>query len=92
MNTNMMELNMNEMTAVTAGEMTRAEREAALAPDPDDNIVQTVVKAGLRKVVGGLDAVGDLVEPFTSKCTGKDARTAAKNIIKGVWRTVTSWF
>lgn len=90
--TYMKELNMNEMAAVNAGEMTRAEREAALAPDPNDNIVQAVVRAGLRKVVGGIDAIGDLVEPFTSKCTGKDARTAAKNILKGVWRTITSWF
>ena len=90
--TYMKELNMNEMAAVTAGEMSRQEREAALAPNPDDNIVQAVARAGLRKVVGGIDAIGDMVEPFTSKCTGKDARTAAKNIIKGVWNKVTSWF
>ena len=31
MNTNMMELNMNEMAAVAAGEMTREERQEALA-------------------------------------------------------------
>ena len=101
MNTNMMELNMkamnmnelsvNELEAV-AGGMTRAEREAALAPDPNDNIVQKVLRAGLRKVVGGIDAVGELVEPLTSKCDGNDARTAARNIFKGAWNTIKSWF
>ena len=91
----MKELNMNEMAAVAAGEMTRKEREEALAPKDDDNILQWAVKKGLRKVVGGIDAIGDLAEPVTSKLgnwTGKDARTAAKNIFKGVWNKVSGWF
>ena len=90
--TYMNELTMNEMAVITGGAMTRKEREEALAPKDDDNIVQAVVRAGLRKVVSGIDAVGDLVEPFTSQCTGEDARTALKNIVKGAWRTVTGWF
>ena len=97
MNTNMKALNMNELSiseleTISAGAMTREEREAALAPDPNDNIVQKVVKTGLRKVVGGIDAIGDLVEPVTSKYTGEDARTAARNILKGAWNTVKGWF
>ena len=96
MNTNMKALNMNELNIneleAVAGGMNREEREAALAPDPNDNIVQKVVKTGLRKVVGGIDAIGDLVEPVTSKYTGEDARNAARNILKGAWNTVKGWF
>ena len=54
---NINELSINELEAVTGGEMTRKEREAALAPDPDDNILQAAARWGLRKVVGGIDAI-----------------------------------
>ena len=96
MNTNMKALNMNElsineMEAVTGG-MTREERHEILDPKDGDGIVTTVGKAITRKVVYGIETIADLVEPYTCKCTGKDARTAAKNILKGMWNTVTGWF
>ena len=97
MNTNMKALNMNELSiseleTVSAGEMTREERQKVLAPKDGDGIVTTVGKAILRKVVNGLDTISDLVEPVTGKYTGQDARNAAKNILKGMWNTVTGWF
>ena len=95
MKTNMMELNMNEMAAVAAGEMTREEREEALADKDGDNIVTWALKKGIRKIVHGVDTVVDLAEPLTRKLenfTGENARTAAKNIFKGVWNTVKGWF
>ena len=95
MNTNMMELNMNEMAAISAGEMTREERQEALAAKDGDNIVTRLLKMGMRKNVNGIDAVADLAEPLTRKLenfTGENARTAAKNIFKGLWNTVKGWF
>ena len=97
MNTNMKALNMNELSiseleTVSAGEMTREERQKVLAPKEGDGIVTTVGKAITRKVVYGIETIADLVEPYTSRYTGKDARTAAKNILKGMWNTVTGWF
>ena len=97
MNTNMKALNMNELSiseleTVSAGEMTREERHEVLAPKDGDGIVTTVGKAITRKVVYGIETIADLVEPYTSRYTGKDARTAAKNILKGMWNTVTGWF
>ena len=96
MNTNMKALNMNElsineMEAVTGG-MTREERHKVLAPKEGDGIVTTVGKAITRKVVYGLEYLSDLAEPITGKYTGQDARNAAKNILKGMWNTVTGWF
>ena len=92
MKTNMMELNMNEMAAISAGEMTREERQKVLAPKDGDGIVTTVGKAILRKVVNGIETFTDLVAPVTEQYTGKDARTAAMNIFKGAWKTIKSWF
>ena len=97
MNTDMKALNMNELSiseleTVSAGEMTREERQKVLAPKDGDGIVTTVGKAITRKVVNGIEYLSDLVEPMTSKCTGQDARNAARNILKGMWNTVTGWF
>ena len=92
MNTNMMELNMNEMAAISAGGMTREERHEVLAPKEGDGIFTTVGKAILRKVVNGIETFTDLVAPVTEQYTGKDARTAAMNIFKGAWKTIRSWF
>ena len=97
MNTNMKALNMNELSiseleTVSAGEMTREERQKVLAPKEGDGIVTTVGKAITRKVVNGLEYLSDLAEPITGKYTGEDARNAAKNILKGMWNTVTGWF
>ena len=97
MNTNMKALNMNELSiseleTVSAGEMTREERQKVLAPKDGDGIVTAVGKAITRKVVNGLEYLSDLAEPITGKYTGQDARNAAKNILKGMWNTVTGWF
>ena len=93
MNTNMMELNMNEMAAVAAGEMTREERQEALAAKDGDNIVTRLLKMGMRKIVNGIDAVADLAEPLTSKMESfGNPQTAAKHIFKGLWNTVKGWF
>ena len=93
MNTNMMELNMNEMAAVAAGEMTREERQEALAAKDGDNIVTRLLKMGMRKIVNGIDAVADLAEPLTKKMESfGNPRTAAVNIFKGAWKTIKSWF
>ena len=93
MNTNMMELNMNEMAAVAAGEMTREERQEALAAKDGDNIVTRLLKMGMRKIVNGIDAVSDLAEPLTKKMESfGNPQTAAKHIFKGLWNTVTGWF
>ena len=91
MNTNMKALNMNELSiseleTVSAGEMTREERQKVLAPKEGDGIVTTVGKAILRKVVNGLDTISDLVEPVTGKYTGEDARNAAKKRGDGLRR------
>ena len=93
MNTNMMELNMNEMAAVAAGEMTRKEREEALAAKDGDNIVTRYLKMGLRKIVNGIDKAVDLAEPLTKKMESfGNPQTAAKHIFKGLWNTVKGWF
>ena len=93
MNTNMMELNMNEMAAVAAGEMTREERQKVLAPKEGEGIVTTVGKAITRKVVNGIEYLSDLVEPVTKKMESfGNPQTAAKHIFKGLWNTVTGWF
>ena len=93
MNTNMMELNMNEMAAVAAGEMTREEREEALADKDGDNIVTWALKKGIRKIVHGVDTVVDLAEPLTKKMESfGNPQTAAKHIFKGLWNTVKGWF
>ena len=78
----MNELSISELETVSAGEMTREERQKVLAPKDGDGIVTTVGKAILRKVVNGLDTISDLVEPVTGKYTGQDARNAAKNILE----------
>ena len=72
--------------------MTREERQEVLAPKDGGSIGTTVGKALTRKVVNGIDCFTDLVEPLNSKCTGKDARTAAMNILEGAWNMVTGWF
>ena len=93
MKTNMMELNMNEMAAVAAGEMTREEREEALADKDGDNIVTWALKKGIRKIVHGVDTVVDLAEPLTKKMESfGNPQTAAKHIFKGLWNTVKGWF
>jgi hypothetical protein len=78
MNTNMKALNMNELSiseleTVSAGEMTREERQKVLAPKEGDGIVTTVGKAITRKVVYGLEYLSDLAEPITGKYTGQGA-------------------
>ena len=83
---------MNEMAAISAGGMTREERQEVLASKEGDGIVTTVGKAILRKVVNGIETFTDLVAPVTEQYTGKDARTAAMNIFKGAWKTIKSWF
>ena len=83
---------MNEMAAISAGGMTREERQEVLASKEGDGIVTTVGKAILRKVVNGIETFTDLVALVTEQYTGKDARTAAMNIFKGAWKTIKSWF
>ena len=98
MNTDMKALNMNELSiseleTVSAGEMTREERQKVLAPKEGDGIVTTVGKAITRKVVYGLEYLSDLVEPVTKKMESfGNPQTAAKHIFKGLWNTVTGWF
>ena len=88
----MNELSISELETVSAGEMTREERQKVLAPKEGEGIVTTVGKAILRKVVNGIETFTDLVAPVTEQYTGKDARTAAMNIFKGAWKTIKSWF
>ena len=93
MKNNMMELNLEEMNAVSGSAMTREERKKALAPSDKDNIAVSITKGVFRGITGGIDWIEDHLVPSGMDSLNPDHIVdTAKGAYRRVWKTITGWF